>query len=62
MIRPHEEMEQERGRMNELGQLLMGQSIPLYEFEELLKLSQKVDQLMLQFHRVKLAQTEGQYK
>lgn len=48
MIRLHEEMEQERGRLNEPGQLLIEQSIPLSKHEHLLGLSLKVDQLMLQ--------------
>ncbi|MDP4095786.1 hypothetical protein OIN60_03150 [Paenibacillus sp. P96] len=61
MIRLYEEMEQERRRMNELGQVLMGQSIPLSEHEGLLALSQKVDQLMITLHQAKFKQTERQY-
>ncbi|AHM64555.1 hypothetical protein PPSQR21_008950 [Paenibacillus polymyxa SQR-21] len=33
MVRLHEVMEQERRRMNELGQVLMEQSIPLSKHE-----------------------------
>ncbi|MFB5680948.1 aspartyl-phosphate phosphatase Spo0E family protein [Paenibacillus terreus] len=61
MIRLLEEMEQERRRMNELGQALLEQSIPLSEHDELLALSQKVDQLMMQLHYAKVEQTERQY-
>ncbi|MFB5762939.1 hypothetical protein [Paenibacillus medicaginis] len=61
MIRLLEEMEQERRRMNELGQALLEQSVPLSEHEELLVLSQKVDQLIMQLHHAKFEQTEGQY-
>lgn len=61
MIRLHEEMEQEKRRMNELGQALMEQSIPLSVHEELLVLSQKVDQLIMQLHHAKVEQTERQY-
>ncbi|MFB5268624.1 aspartyl-phosphate phosphatase Spo0E family protein [Paenibacillus enshidis] len=61
MIRLLEEMEQERRRMNELGQALLEQSIPLSVHEELLVLSQKVDQLIMHLHHAKLGQTERQY-
>lgn len=60
MIRLLEEMELVRSRMNELGQALLEQSIPLSAHEELLALSQKVDQLMMQLHHAKLEQTERQ--
>ncbi|WP_264177754.1 hypothetical protein [Paenibacillus massiliensis] len=40
--------------MNELGQILMERSIALSEHKELLELSQKVDQLMMQLHHAKL--------
>lgn len=61
MIHLHEEMEQERRRMNELGQVLLGQSATLSKYEELLVISQKVDQLIIQLHRAKVEQTERQY-
>jgi len=61
MIRLLEEMEQERSRMNELGQALVEQSVPLSEHEELLELSQKVDQLIVQLHHAKVEQAGRQY-
>ncbi|MFK4474784.1 hypothetical protein ABH897_004552 [Paenibacillus sp. RC73] len=61
MIRLHEEMEKERRRMNELGQILLEQSVQLFEHEELMRLSQRVDQLVMRLYHARLEQTEGQY-
>ncbi|REK74832.1 Spo0E family sporulation regulatory protein-aspartic acid phosphatase [Paenibacillus paeoniae] len=56
MIYLHKRIEQERRKMNTLGEALIEQVIPLSEHEELLAISRKVDKLMLRLHL-----TEGHY-
>ncbi|REK74788.1 aspartyl-phosphate phosphatase Spo0E family protein [Paenibacillus paeoniae] len=50
MVYLHEIIEQERRKMNTLGEALIEQVMPLSEHEELLAISRKVDRLMLQLH------------
>ncbi|XID93363.1 aspartyl-phosphate phosphatase Spo0E family protein [Paenibacillaceae bacterium WGS1546] len=48
------ELEAERQRMNELGMRLLEQSHSLAEHREMQELSQKVDQLVIRYQRMKL--------
>lgn len=50
------ELEAERQRMNELGMRLLAQSYSLAEHREMQELSQKVDQLVIRYQRMKRAQ------
>jgi len=61
MIHLHERIEQERSKMNTLGEALIQQVTPLSEHEELLAISRKVDKLMLRLHLKKLKKSGGHY-
>ncbi|RJX39581.1 aspartyl-phosphate phosphatase Spo0E family protein [Paenibacillus pinisoli] len=61
MLYLHERIEQERRKMNTLGEALIEQVIPLSEHEELLAISRKVDRLMLRLHLKKLKKSGGNY-
>lgn len=50
------ELEAERQRMNELGLRLLAQSQSLAEHREMQELSQKVDQLVIRYQRMKRTQ------
>ncbi|RJE88712.1 aspartyl-phosphate phosphatase Spo0E family protein [Paenibacillus sp. 1011MAR3C5] len=62
MLYLHERIEQERRKMNTLGEALIEQVIPLSEHEELLAISRKVDKLMLRLHLKKLQNSGRLYR
>ncbi|MFF2885565.1 aspartyl-phosphate phosphatase Spo0E family protein [Paenibacillus sp. NPDC057967] len=61
MFHLHERIEQEKHKMNTLGEALIEQLIPLSEHEELLAISRKVDKLILRLHLKKLKKSGGHY-
>jgi len=61
MLYFHEVIEQERRKLNTLGEALIEQVIPLSEHEELLAISRKVDRLMLRLHVTMLKKSGVHY-
>lgn len=47
------ELEKERRKLNELGNILLEHSIPLSGSQEIQEQSKKVDELMIRYHQIK---------